>query len=341
MKKIDLRPLPDFVARPSGVWNSRAPLQNYLRHLRRLGRMYSCNTLTLARVSFETSRIHPTVSPKPFFRVKRMGEKIGRAWISLRRNSANNSVTIADLQPMFKDAFFAMTEYVLLRYTSLFELFIQCWALNYILAKLEIRSELSSAERRFIRRCLPFLKEPNIPSQPTIFQALPEAKDWLRTLPHISTDPRTHEPVVAPLTSLLNAFEVIEFWRAYRNLVVHRAGVVSQRFLDKYGEFFEQFAATFPYMPSLKLGRPIEHSDSLIVALSTVHEKAAVFLNQRLADISSGRRGMPTNMMLLDLTTNGPPMVQPGDHEESFLWSCDVGYRTSIRKRAEALIAAT
>lgn len=328
----DFQDLPNVVIRPSGVWNSRSPLQNYLRHTARISKGLNATSIMVARASAEARGIDPPVTAKSHLRIKALGLKAGRAWIGLK-DAVTEPLTTTDLPGLYRETYFVAAENALLKHISVFETFVQCWALNYLLAKLERESgsRWTSLERKLALACWPIPKESSTPSIPKIAQCLPEVEATLKATPHVFTDRETGESVTSPIHPALNAWTVTSFWRSYRNLVVHQGAMVSRRFLVKHSPFYDPFKAHFEYVKPLQVGRQLELSDGLLVAVGTTHLKAALTLNLMLASLSSSSRGVPIELDRIDLSKNGAALLQPGDHDCSLQWACNVDYRTSLR----------
>lgn len=271
------------------MWDSRTPFRNYFALHQRLTRLQSATALATWKLRLDAEDHPPEASLKGFFRVK--SGKSGRAWIELRDTLPDGTANLASLGRLLDKVFFAITEHSLVKYSALFETYIQCWALNYLLAKLESAQEWTIAERSLAERFWPTAKDHQLPTLPHVLDSIPQVQTWLAALPHITTDPVSHQRVTTPVSPNLNALSLVRFWRAYRNLVMHRGGVVSKGFLSRYGAFFTEFAANFKYVKPLRLGETVDLSDGLAVAVASVQNKAARFLDDQLAVISGERRG--------------------------------------------------
>src|SRR5439155_7062772 len=146
-------------------------------------------------------------------------------------------------------------EYAVVRYSSLFESFLQCWALNMLLALQEGGVALSVDQNVLAGKFSPVMKQFVLtPGVPKILSAFPDIRADLEALPHISTDPRTKETVEVPSNPKLNALTTVNFWRDFRNHIVHRGGRISTGFARSHREFFELFRV--PYGSKL---RPLEY----------------------------------------------------------------------------------
>jgi len=326
-----LKSIPDIVIRPSGVWDSRTPYRNYFALHRRLTRLQSATALATWKLRLDAEVQPPETSLKTFFKVK--SGKAGRAWIELRDTLPDGTANLASLQRLLNKIFFAVTEHSLVKYSALFETYIQCWALNYLLAKLEAGEDWTGAERSLAERFWPRSKDHQLPTLPHMLNSIPSLQDWLAALPHVTTDLATHQAVMAPVSPTLNALSLVRFWRGYRNLVMHRGGVVSKGFLASYGAFFEEFAATFKYVKTLKLGDTVDFSDGVVVAIASVQNKAARFLDDQLARMSRDRRGhvfAPANRRpFVAAEAAAEPwrtLLLDGDHDRSLQFVRDTSF---------------
>src|SRR2546422_3134716 len=80
-----MRP-PVLVVRPSGIWNSRAPLHDFFRNSLVIGRDYGILTLAVTRVRHEIDHAPKgnAISPREFMRARSSGQIAGRAWLRYR-----------------------------------------------------------------------------------------------------------------------------------------------------------------------------------------------------------------------------------------------------------------
>ena len=333
-----VKDIPDFVIRPSGVWNSRAPIFNY-----RLGHGRIQQAYGVAGLAFDRMRIEATVSPpesvRALFRVgwcQRHTQSTQYFWRMLRDATPGREPSVNAAVTQLSTALEAFAEIALLKLSSLFETFIQCWALNFLLGKLETGDAWTIAERRLAQRFWPLGSSGTIPSFPQILHAIPSVQEWLTCLPHI-TRRLTGEDVDEPIDSTLTALSVLLFWRAYRNLVVHSQGRVSNAFLRRHGVVAESLRRYFPHVPELRSGRRLIYTRPVVVAAATTHYKAAVFLSEQLVTLSGNRRGH--GVVLTELVgpisedeerQKTPPLLTAGDHEASVRWLTDTVYREQV-----------
>ncbi len=341
----------DIVIRPSGVWDTRSPLIQFNRHNHDLNQAYYSTLLAVTGVQSAGNDLGPSTAASELFPHQKSHSVARRAWPAFKRSfpsqfdGSRRLLTVEDVQKTTRLSIAAITEHAIVKYGALFETFAQCWALNYLLARLESGEGLTQKERSLIHEFSP-VQSTRVPGWPAIFKAIPRIRTELNQVPHLKTDPRTGEPVDAPLTPALNAFTVIGFWREWRNSLVHRSGIVSTWFFNEHGPVWDELQDLAPTNKGLDIGHKLPLDDSTFRAVAAVHARAAKSLRDILVEVSGERRGhvlapkpswksgrMPPEMVPDRL----PPLLLRGDHEPSFLWSTDKAYRQ--RKRTKLIKA--
>ena len=223
-----------------------------------------------------------------------------------------------------------------IKYASLFESFAQCWALNYLLTKLENGAGWTPDERKLAENFSPVHGKYNAPGWPIITQRIPDLRSELSKLPHINKDTSTGADITMPISPDLNAFRTIKFWRDFRNNVVHSSGLITSTFRDENGAFFEQLRAPYAkFMTPLELGKPLKFFDTVFPAMATTHYKAALWMNKWLETESGQRRGHPyaPNPKIsdwFDASVSPLPLLVSGDHLDSYRWVTDSTFRAKF-----------
>jgi hypothetical protein len=322
------------IVRPSGVWNSRAPLHNFFSHALQIQQHYGLLTCAVARTRYDADHL-PADGPMGalrFMRSKIAGKAASKAWMAYRdswrrlNGKYDDQPTIADVETDLAKTLYTIREATVVRYSAMYESYVQAWALNMFLGLQETGQQLSKAQGNLAERFSPVGKQfVIIPGVPDIMKAFPSDVAALALLPHISTNPSTGESVEAPAVPELNALRTIAFWRDFRNHIVHRGSRASPGFCRSHSAFFDLLRV--PYGAALRAlvpGQQFQLPDLLYYAIATTHNKAAIILNQRLADVSQGLRGRiyrpssgtpePTRF---DPTIVVEPLLTPGDHPES------------------------
>ena len=101
--------------------------------------------------------------------------------------------TIADIEKDLATSLYAVREAAVITWSSTFETFCQCWALNMLLARLEAGETLSKREQALAHELSPIHHSPGRPTPgvPSILRCFEFARDGLAALPHINRHPRT------------------------------------------------------------------------------------------------------------------------------------------------------
>jgi hypothetical protein len=325
------------VVRPSGVWNSRAPLHNFFYQSALIKQTYGLLTGAVARTRYDATQLAPesATSSRRFMRSEFAGHAASKAWGTYRdawqglNGKYGEQPSIQNVKADLAISLYAVRESTIVRYSALFEAFVQCWSLNMILAKLESATGVTIEEEKIAERFSPVDKSYVVtPGVPVILKAFPDIQEGLEKLPHISIDLATGTPVEAPAVPELNALKTISFWRDYRNHLVHRGSVISKGFWVKHSELFELLRA--PYVSQLRpleQGNRLQLPDVVYHAMATTHNKVARWLNSVLQERSGNSRGcvhllssgLPEPSKL-DATLRPPVLLMDGDHAESLAW---------------------
>lgn len=333
---------PLAIIRPSGVWNARSPLHSYFLETSAISRDHALLTISVSRTRYDATHLEEgaTSSSSKFMRASDSGPVARKYWNQYRdywrrlTGSADGQPSIPDLERSLAPVVYAVREWALIRWVGAFEIFVQCWALNMLLAELESGRELSRSKWSLARQLSPVHTRRPPPGVPEILKCFPSVRRGLDALPHIFSNPVTREPIEEPIHPELTAYRSVLFWRAYRNLVVHGGGLVSGWFVDTYSKFFEAFREDYAeevlreLEPRVRLQLP-----ALIVpSVGTIHARAAIYLNEYLVERSVGTRGKlnppgvdEPDLLQLDLIS--PPLLREGDHSLSFKWVSDENWR--------------
>lgn len=340
---------PLIIKRPSGVWNTRAPMHAFLVQINRAQIRYSTLTLAITRTRYDLDHRAPTStkSPARFLHARESGEVASKAWTNYRDAwnrlfpPSSGRPDLSDLGQSLATGLYAVREDGILRCAAIFETFLLCWALNALLTLLELHGGLTTpAQEALAERFSPFSpKRHHTPPAFKVLDAFPDAMAQLARLPHISTDPVTGASITEPVADQLTALNVLTFWKDFRNLIIHRGNRLSLGFCRKYGALFEQLRK--PYAAVLRPLDPIRSlqlPNPVFYATLTTHLKAARCLNTYLRTLSEERRGRLTPPGSLEpdtfhATNRPPPLLQPGDHEDSLKWATDPDYQLALKKQ--------
>lgn len=334
-----------IVVRPAGVWDSRAPFHTYLPLHREHLRTYTVLTQSIQKIRAECAQRPSERLSRAFFAAKKGGQLSDKMWYTYVRSrhvadaTPPRPPTLEQVRNDLGTAFWRLTAWAIISYSAMFETYVQCWFLNYALSKLEGGTLLTPGEASTTRRLSPLGERIILPSFSRIVRTVAPLNSGLRSLAHIRTDPGTGKEVTAPVSERLNALRTIEFWRDYRNLLVHSSGMTSRRFFDRENEFVEELRSLMPEVPPLTVGHLIRLRDDSFRAMTSVHYNAAVWMNDELTKLSGGRRGhpfapsQPPPDPWTDVPVSAPPLLVDGDHEPSLRWTKDVQFRTEVRAR--------
>ncbi|HXU08428.1 MAG TPA: hypothetical protein VN743_05485 [Blastocatellia bacterium] len=336
--------LPDMVIRRSGIWNSRAPFHNFLLGQRAIHRSYNVLTLAISQLRYDASQDDPNRDAQRFLKnVASHGEATaGKAWqgykVSYGRDSEGSArrPKVSDISKDLKEALYDVREAAVVKYASLFESFSQCWALNLLLSKLENGTGWTLDERKLAENFSPVHGKHHAPGWPIITQRIPELRSGLSNLPHINKDVATGAVMTMPLSSDLNAFTSIKFWRDFRNIVVHSSGLITTTFFNEHRAFFDQLRVPYAaYIPPLELGQHLKFFDDVYLAMARTHYKAAFWMNNWLEKESGERRGHPQaphpkTTDYFDKPVSASPLLVVGDHPKSYQWVTDSAFRANF-----------
>jgi hypothetical protein len=251
--------------------------------------------------------------------------RVYRNYWRLKKDRPADRPEISEFEHDLGLSLYAIREFAIIRWSSVFEIFAQCWALNMMLSRLERSEALTEHERQLARHLSP-VHTPNRPPPgvPGILRCFEDVRQGLDTLPHVSTDPRTREQVSQPLHPELTTLRSIEFWRDYRNVLVHRGGRISADFVDRHRNFFERFRQNYESMRELKPTNRLQLPSTIEHAVRTTHIKAARWMNDLLVTVSGSHRGKLRGAMeeepKLDFQQLPPPLLRDGDHSRSLEW---------------------
>jgi hypothetical protein len=317
---------PIAVIRPPEVWDTRSPLIQLNRLTHDLGQAYWSTLLALSVVRDASKRADPPSDGRSAF-AHRDNSLFRRTWEQFVRSFPSNfdgtrsPITAKHVGTSVKLAIAAITEHAIVKSSALFESYAQCWALNYILARLEASQRLTSGELALIREFSP-LTGSHIPGWPRIVQAIPLLNSELAAIAHVRVDPRTGAMADAPLSEQLNAFVVISFWRKWRNALVHGSGVVTPTFLDEHAAIWTALCDIVP-SARLRANRKLPLNENIYRSVASVHAHAARRMRTILCDASGDRRGhvlapgprWPSDRLPPDrVPAQLPVMLMPGDH---------------------------
>src|SRR5436309_10564543 len=132
------------ICRPSWIWDSRAPFHNFFQENARFNRQTG-SLIVSAEAAAYYLKMPSNVSRgvQKTLHVDKGTYRAGRAWMMFER-STNSTQSARDPSrdpELFLNAIAEAQQFVhqatLVAYSSMFEAYILCWSLNYLLASLE------------------------------------------------------------------------------------------------------------------------------------------------------------------------------------------------------------
>ena len=229
-------------------------------------------------------------------------------------------------------------------YAAMFDTYVLCWALNFLLALVETGAPLGTPALSLIET---FANKPRHLNAPDAIRAFPTVWEGLATLPHVFTDRASGEAMEEPVNEQVNARNVIFFWRAYRNQVVHDAGLVTDSFAQRHGALWEGLRRPYGLkLVPMRVGERLQVNDDVVRAVFTVHYRAARWMIEQLVNLSAGRRGhvlapaAPQKDVIVGADFTPQRLLLQGDHEPSLLAAAggaDIPPCGTVKKPGQAM----
>lgn len=345
---MDTQQLSHIVIRPAGVWDSRSPMNDYLIRRRRIMRTYNALGLSIHCLTVE-AKAAGARSAKKWLKVGEGNKQAGVHWREYRRTLPRESPDPDDLPSVdvetfvdhLGDAIYHIRRDAIVAQAGTFETYTQCWALNVLLAKLENGERLTPAHCHLLQSFSPLSKTDELPTVPRILQSMPEIADALTKMPAFNIRAAVSS-TSGNADGSATALDAIRFWRAARNNIVHRGGVVTGRFFRRHLSFIRELNDHYSYMERLVVGGGFKFYDDTVRAMSAVHYKVAMRMNEHLEAVSRGRRGhvhapaTKQDDVFMKGEARSPPLLLHGDHESSLNWITDSSYRRAAILRHSA-----
>jgi len=335
---------PDIVIRPAGIWDSRAPFHNYLKEQKRISRSYALSVLTALKVerdlrSSELPSIRKYFNPRIGV-TNRSTPRDTSAWRSYKRALGRVGIgkdfqqpTLDEVLSDLEGVISAVRRSTLLNYVALFESYLQCWVLNYLLSKLEVGQLWTNEERLLATKLSPVHGTEVSPSTAFILRCLPNISQLLRKTPPFFRHPVTRLILERPEPVGVTCLAAIDFWIDLRNTIVHRAGWLTRKFIARHEMLWMELFGSEPHIPQPKYGRSVLLYHEMVTSAALTLYRAALALSNELESISQGRRGHPwAPSGRLENSEKQPPISAPSlliddDHENSVRWAREENFR--------------
>lgn len=339
MALFDVSRLPtEIVVRPSGIWNTRAPFHTFLKVHKGQSRAYDLTTLCLERVGWDLPRAREDGKTLEEFLVVDKSNRSQRAW-----RNYSKAQTERNLQGELKKPIYSNTRHDLimaheslkrsaLAFTfSLFEAYVNCWLLNYLLYKLETEQEWSKIEREFAKQVSPVHGSKTTPNLAKIIPSIPALKNALASLSHDGIELFAGEQSAVEFT----CFDAIKFWRQYRNCLVHNGGFCTPKFFEQQEQYWLKCMQPFA-RDKFEERKPLPLSTELLQNCRVTIYKSARALEKSLEEMSEGKRGQPWAPEPRPAEDTLPPNASPamlldGDHSLSLKWHKNENYRQQFK----------
>jgi len=340
MAEYNIKKLPKrIVIRPSGIWDTRAPLHTYFTIQKGQQRAYDITILAHERVETDFSRFRDDgIELRSYLRIPNRGQSVRswnsyeRAWSRRNREGQVSKPSYGGARGDLWKARAFMRKAALLSALSLFEAYVNSWMLNFLLIKLEHSIDWTKFEEEFATKNSPVHSSGTSPSLARVLAAVGAIEQCLRGIPH-DDGALQDRSESAPEFS---AYDAIQFWRQYRNCVVHNGGFCTPRLFERNVDFWNIGMRQFSTKDVFEEREPLSLSHELLVSCKKTLNGSVVQLEKQLEFISLGRRGhpwAPADPLDEDQAPpkKAPPLLVCGDHRESFLWHTSEEYRSQFK----------
>lgn len=332
---------PDVVIRSSGIWDTRAPYHRFTWGMRYLLRRHF--SLEMAAVVFQQALPNTQVSSKELAKILKVkNTKEGSHAYQRYRKMFTRNREAGELRPSLRDyhwsakgALFEWRKSTIVSIAGMFETYVQCWALNVLLAKLEGGLLWSQDEREVARELSPVHRtRSSIITWRAIMKRMPATVQSLSGLPNMSLNRSSGEIGARPVSAEDNCLRTIDLWRDYRNLVVHAGGLVSNAFRNRQGKTFDLLRQQYgEEVGPLTTGSRVPLWPGLIPAVARVHGVAADWMRAHLMELSQEKRGHPDapgsakeSYYCSEYKPVGRLLIA-GDHAPSVQWEIEANRR--------------
>ena len=330
-----------MVVRPSGIWNSRAPFHTFLQINKANSRAYELTRMCLERIKQEMPVAREGGETLEEF-LGKTNDISRRAWKNYAKaiNKRNREGQIQNPAYGHTKHDLIMCDEILkfstfVRSMTLFESYVNCWLLNYLLCKLELGEALNRSEGEFARQSSPVH---GLGTPPNITKILTSVTLVESTLGDIFDNrPSTGNPEPSDRTNEnanLSLFDEMFFWVQYRNCIIHNGGLCTPRLFNKYQHLWLGCMSEFT-RDRFEERVPLTLSIELLHRCRLNIYHAAIALEDSLKTMSRGRRGhswAPGERPQEEIAPpkDAPEMLLEGDHDLSLKWHTDSGFRNSF-----------
>ncbi len=328
----------DLVARPSGIWDTRAPFHYFIALFKREMRYYTISAMVHDRTDGDLVAARAAGKTLKDFLVEEGGKSSGRYWRDYALNQTETNLEGVIKGPIFSNArsdlLFAqqsLRRSSVISTFSLFEAYIHSWVLNYLLATLESGSQWTPAEQKIAKGLSPVH---GIKTPPTVSRMISAIPLIDRSLGERDANGYAKEDSRFT-SSAYTLLDSLNFWRTFRNNLVHHRGFCTPRFFERFAPYREAC------LPEYKRDKFSERegltvSPELLRKCHIVLYRCARTLEFSLESLSRGRRGHPWAPEPRPAEPSTPPkyanrLLIPGDHPLSLQWHADTAFREQFK----------
>lgn len=339
MAVFDYEKIPKpIIARPSGIWDSRAPFHNFITLHKIHQRIYLVSVLCTEKYYADYPLARAEGKTLEEFLVASGRDRSNRAWRNYVKAQTERYSDGRIKPPIYSNiahdliaAHFQLKRSTVILQFTLFEQYLQCWLLNYLLTKLENHQSLQKNEELLCYQLSPFeqkelhKKQPNLAK---IMYEIPVLRETLTSMDHNGK----HKTDI----SNFSCFDAIDFWRQYRNALVHNRGYCTPKLLEKQIHFWNNCMTQFTAKDKFVERESLPLSDELLRHCNAVIYQAARALENVLFTESKQRRGHPWAPNPKPEAEETPSefaqrLLVEGDHITSYLWNYDENFREQFK----------
>ncbi len=319
----------EMVTRPSGIWNSRAPLSTYIKVTKAETRAYEIGRLALEGMAagMDAARASGITLEDYLVPKTNIGKRAWRVYSKayLRRNRegiiqkpsyghCKHDLIMSGQVLRFSTAIRSVTN---------LESYVNCWVLNNILSKLERGETLQKGEVAFAKAVSP-VHGGGVPQG--IGSTISKIVDVASYLTAAASEIKDSDD-----SGNYTYLDHVYFWIHYRNCIIHNGGLCTPRAYTRHVAFWNACMREFvrdKFVERYPLTLSFELLDRCRFALY----KAAELLEKSLRMVSGGARGHPWAPGSPPETPaippeNPPEMLVEGDHDLSLRWHTDAQFR--------------
>lgn len=331
-----------MVVRPSGIWNSRAPMHTYIKVTKAETRAYEIGRLSLEKAAFGIDgarengvNLEDYIVPKNDLG-RRAWKVYSRAYMRRNREGVIQNPSYGHVKHDLIMSAQILRFTTLIRSVTNFESYVNCWVLNHVLSKLELGDTLHKGEASFAQAVSP-VHGGGVPQGigstiakiPDIAVCLSEAASQIAD----SDNENTH-----------SYLDHVYFWIHYRNCIIHNGGLCTPRAFNRHEGFWNACMKEFARDKFVER-YPLTLSFELLDRCRFSLYKSVELLEQKLRTVSSGRRGhswapaQPPEKGAIP-PADAPEMLMDGDHELSLRWHTNPEFRAQFVALSALLILA-